>query len=192
MKSTLTLLLSVVVFAFSAHAQDTNKVLANRIKELKAEKTITLTYNAKANSSKIMAQTDNFDSKEASKAGIQAMNFGMAFSYPGNELAAPPDEIALTFWVLTKQPRFAAANTWKVTLDGGTLDLGPARYTARPASGMEYLNFKITPSDLAKFALGSKAEFVLGNYKFAFTPAQLVILRNFLSIADSRSIPKKS
>ena len=71
---------AIILLTFSIiHAQKTNDSISKQIKSLKAEKNITLFYDAASNSSKIMVSADNFDGKEASKAGIQAMNFGMAF-----------------------------------------------------------------------------------------------------------------
>jgi hypothetical protein len=182
MKITLAFLL--LSCALAAHGQKTNETIARQIKSLKADKDVTLSFDAGA--SKIMATAGNFDDREASKAGIQAMNFGMAFFYPGKELVTSPESINLTFWVLTKQPRFAAAHKWTAMVGGETLDLGDARYTAKSGSGMEYLNFKIARPDLAKIAGESNVKFKLGTFDFTFTDAQLTLFKNILAVSDSR------
>ncbi|MEO6654900.1 MAG: hypothetical protein ABIO36_02355 [Pyrinomonadaceae bacterium] len=178
---------AVVLTAFTlTHAQKPNDVISTQIKSLKAEKNITLSYDPGSDSSKIMVYAENFDGKEAKKAGIRAMNFGMAFFYAGNALAAPPESINLTFWILTESPKFAAAHTWNIPLANETLDLGDARYAAKPRESMEYLNFVITHSDLTKITAGSNVKFHLGTSEFTFTPAQLTLLKNLLAVSDTR------
>lgn len=181
------ILISLAIFCFTLtiSAQKTNDSIAKQIKSLKADKQIMLTYDSGSNASKIMAKADNFDGKEASAAGIQAMNFGMAFFYPGKTLTAPPETINLTFWVLTKRPKFAEAHHWTVKLDKETLDLGDARYTAKSGNNMEYLNFKIARADLAKIAVSKDVKFKLGNGEFTFTPEHIAIFKNLLEISDS-------
>ncbi|MEO6050247.1 MAG: hypothetical protein ABIP78_02810 [Pyrinomonadaceae bacterium] len=114
------------------------------------------------------------------------MNFGMAFFYAGKALTGSPETIDFTFWVLTKKPKFAAAHTWNVTLGEETLDLGDARYAAKPRENMEYLNFIVTRSDLTKIAAGSNVKFQLGTFEFTFRPSQLTLLKNLLAVSDSR------
>ncbi|CAN5447955.1 hypothetical protein BH10ACI2_BH10ACI2_18870 [soil metagenome] len=179
------LLAAFIFFAFdSAYAQKTNDAILKQIKSLKAEKTIELSYDESGNTSKIMVRSENFDGKEAGKTGIQAMNFGMAFFYAGTALQTPPETIALTFWVLTKKPQFAAAHNLVVALGNETLDLGDARYAARPGESMEYLNFKISRADLAKIAAGPGAKFRIGTADFTFSPQHLAIFRDLLAISS--------
>ncbi len=181
---TLPLTILILLLATLAHAQRSNEAIAKQIKALKAEKSITLTFDEKGNSSKIMATGGNFGGKEVSKAGLQAMNFGMAVIYVGKALAEPPAEINLTFWVMTNKPKFASANNWKVKFTAETLDLGEARYAARAGENMEYLNFKIARCDLAKIASGTNVRFTLGNAEFTFEPSHLELFRNILAISE--------
>ena len=180
-------IIAIIFLSLSiASAQKTNDAVAKQIKALKAEKIFTLSFDAAANASKIMVTADNFDNKEASKAGIQAMNFGMAVFYPGQAIATAPDSFNFTFWVLTKKPQFTAAHTWTVKLSKETLDLGDARYVSKPGDSMEYLNFKISRTDLAKIAAETDVKLKLGTAEFTFTPAHIGIFKNLLAISDSR------
>jgi hypothetical protein len=178
------LLLTVFAFTLPALAQKTNDTIAKQIRSLKADKSISLTSDA--NSSKIMGTAESFDQKESSKAGIQAMNFGMAVFYAGKSISAAPDPIALTFWVMTKKPRFATDNKWTANVGKDTLDLGSPVYAAKGGSNMEYLNFKISRANLAKIAGGTAVKFKLGSAEFTFTPSQLALFRNFLAVTDVR------
>ena len=178
-------LLLFLLFAsvFQALAQKTNDAVAKQIKTLNAKG---ISLIADTNTSKIMASADSVDQKESSRAGIQAMNFGMAVFYPGTSFAAAPDPINLTFWVMTKKPRFASDNKWTVSLAKGPLDLGAPVYAAKPATNMEYLNFKISRANLAAIAAEKAVKFKLGSAEFTFTPSQLALLRNFLAVTDAR------
>src|SRR5258706_11711761 len=185
MKNTVFSALTILLLALTASAQKTNDAIAKQIKSLKADKSITLTYDGASNASKIFVRADNFSDAEAKKAGIQAMNFGMAHIYVGQALATPPDSFDLSFWILSKKPRFAAANRWTVMLGSETLDLGDARYGAKPREDMEYLNFHISRQDLVKIAASTDVKFNLGDAGFTFTPAQLALFRNLLAVSDS-------
>ncbi|MBP7415768.1 MAG: hypothetical protein WBC19_11380 [Pyrinomonadaceae bacterium] len=171
-----------LVSAITASAQRSNDAIQKQIKSLKADKQITLTFDG--GSTKIMAIADNFADSEAKTAGIQAMNFGMAFNYAGKDLSAPPDTINFTFWVMSKKPKFADAHGWKATIGTETLDLGDARYAAKPGENMEYLNFKLKREDLAKIA-GSTGKITLGSSNFTFTASQLSLLKNIIAVSDS-------
>jgi len=173
--------------ALTAAAQKSNDAIQKQIKSLKADKQIVLSYDKASNASKIMATAGNFADSEAKKAGIQAMNFGMAFFYIGQSLAAPPDTINLTFWVLTKKPVFAASHRWTMPGAGGNpLDLGDARYAAKAEENMEYLNFKLSRTDLEKIAASTHPKFKLGDKDLTFTPEELQLIKNFLAVADVR------
>ena len=185
MKNILSIATIILLTISAASAQKTNEAISNQIKSLKADKTIALSYDGGPDTSKIMVTADNFDGKEASNAGIQAMNFGMAFFYQGKVLNASPETINLTFWVLTKKPKFATAHSWTVTLANEKLKLGDARYAAKSGDNMEYLNFKISCADLKKIAAESDVRFHLGDADFTFTPAQLTIFKNLLAISDN-------
>src|SRR5258706_2720160 len=122
MKNTVFSALTILLLALTASAQKTNDAIAKQIKSLKADKSITLTYDEASNASKIFVRADNFSDAEAKKAGIQAMNFGMAYNYVGKSLTSPPDSFDLAFWVLSNKPRFAVANKCTLTLGGEMLD----------------------------------------------------------------------
>jgi len=175
-------LLPLAVFlaaALTVSAQKTNDAIQEQIKSLKADKQITLSYDSAANASKVMAAAGNFADGDAKKAGIQAMNFGMAFFYAGRSLTASPDPINLTFWVLAKKPQFALSHKW--TMAG--VELGEARYAAKAGEDMEYLNFKVVRSDLAKVA-ASDGKFKLGEANFTFTSEQLQLMRSILAVSN--------
>jgi len=107
------LLIAVLIASAAISAQTkSNDAMANQIKALKADKTFTLTYDKGSGMSKVMGSSESFTGAEAKKAGIQAMSFGTAFFYQGQALAAAADPIALTFWVMTKKPQFAANHKW--------------------------------------------------------------------------------
>ncbi len=177
--------LLISALALAVLAQRSNDAIAKQIGSLKAERNITLTYDAGSDSTKIMATAESFDSKESSRAAIQAMNFGMAFFYAGKQLNSPADPINLTFWVLTKQPRFATENKWIVVLGKETLDLGQARYAAKPGISMEYLNFKISRADLIRIAGANHVRFKLGARDFTFTASHLALFENILAVSDT-------
>ena len=177
--------LSLLLFAaLSISAQKTNDAITSQLKSLKADKQITLSYDSAANATKIMVIADNFADAESKKAGIQAMNFGMAFFYPGKALAAPPETINFTFWVMSKKPQFASAHAWQATVGTETLDLGDSRYAPKPSENMEYLNFKITRAALSKIANGTNVKFKLGNADFTFTPAQLSTFKSLIAVTE--------
>ena len=167
-------------------AQKSNDVIAKQIKSLKADKAITLSYDAGSNATKIMVTGDNFAASDAKAAGIQAMNFGMAFFYAGKELVAPPETINFTFWVMTKTPKFAAAHAWSFSIEGNAIDLGDARYVAKASDNMEYLNFKISRDNLKKITDVGTAKFRLGATEFAFTPTQIDTLKAIFAVSGVR------
>jgi hypothetical protein len=184
MKKYLLLPLIVLLFAVSSFGQGkSNEAIARQIKDLKAGN-ITLSYDDASKMSKIMVIGENFGKEDAKSAGVEAMNFGMAFFYQGKALTTAPDEINFTFWVLSKKPRFAAANHWTATVGGETLDLGDARYAARKEENMEYLNFKISRANLEKIAAARDVKFKIGEAEMKFTPGQLQIFSNLLKISN--------
>ena len=169
--------------AFTVSAQKSNDAIQKQIKSLKAEKQIMLTYDSGGSSTKIMAISDNFADSETKAAGIQAMNFAMAFNYAGSTLAAAPETIDLAFWVLAKKPVFPATHGWKAMIGTEILDLGDARYGAKARENMEYLNFKLKREDLTKIA-NSTGKFTLGTSNFTFTASQLTLLKNVIAVSD--------
>jgi hypothetical protein len=178
--------LIVLIFTFTLFAQSkTNDAIAKQIKDLKAEKTIALSYDEAGKTSKIMVTGEDFGKEQHKRAGVEAMNFGMAFFYPGKALTAAPSELNFTFWVVSKKPRFAASHHWTVTVGDETLDLGEARYAARAAENMEYLNFKISRENLEKIAKSSDVKFKIGSAELKFTPEHLRAFANLLKIVNN-------
>ncbi len=175
------LLVTLAVLALSAPAQTkSNDAISKQIKALKSEKVFTLSYDENSNVSKLMAVTDNF--ADAGKIGVQAMNFAIGFMYSGKELAKAPDSILLSFWVLTKKPRFAANHN--LLLPGSNLDLGTARYVSRPRDNMEYLNFEISIENLGKLVDEPNSRIKLGEAQLTLTRSQLKSISDMLILCD--------
>ena len=175
----------LILSASSISAQEiSNDVIRERIRVAQAAKNITLTYDASAKTSKIMAVSDNFAKDEASRAGILAMNFAIGFFYAGDSLAKSPDSFLLTFWVMSKKPRFGENHAMTAALRDEMLVIGSARYTPKPSQQMEYLNFEISRENLAKIAAESKVRFHLGDEVFTFTDSQMRLLGDVLSVTE--------
>lgn len=187
MKKIITLAALIFTFSIAAAAQKSNDAITKRIKELNAEKSIALTYDDGAKTSKMMVVTGNFGDSEAQNFGLQAMNFALAFYYQGQTLAAAPDEIMLTFWVLTKKPQFAESHALKFIAGKETIDLGEARYAAKPNQNMEYLNFKIAPADLALIARAPNVKINLGAGVFMLTAEQRKTLADLVEIIGAKA-----
>jgi hypothetical protein len=181
-------LLVLLILPLTAFAQEkTNEDINRQIRQLGVDK-ITLTFDQPSNMSKVMAVSENFSNRDADAAGVQAINFAMGFFYPGTSLKRSPETIHFSFWVLTKKPRFAEAHHLTVDLDGRTLDLGDARYAAKPRQNLEYLNFELKRSDLAAIGLSSKATFRFGTTSFSSTASQLKLIKATAELADSNNL----
>ena len=180
-RSTILILLAA---SLSFAQTKTNDAVIKQIKEMKADKAFTLTYDKGSDMSKLMASSESFSSAESKKAGIQAMSFGMAYFYQGQTLKTAPDPIAITFWVMTKKPQFAANHKWTAAVGTETLDLGDAQYAARASENMEYLNFNISRETLKKIAGVPGAKFKLGTAEFQFSPGQTKLLTDILTLSD--------
>jgi hypothetical protein len=181
---TLAILAAVIFFAFSAFAQEkSNDSINSQIKQLGMGHT-SATFDAPSNTSKLMAVAENFSNHDADSAGVQAMNFAMGFFYPGTSLKQSPESIHFTFWVLTKKPRFAENHHLAVDIDGRSLDLGDARYAAKPNQNLEYLNFEISRADLAAIGASSKVTFHVGPHVFNATSSQIALIRSTAEVAD--------
>jgi hypothetical protein len=183
----LTLLAAMIfLLALAAFGQGkSNDAINRQIHALGFEKSITVTFDPSGNSSKLMAVTENFSYSESDRAGIQAMNMALGFFYPGSTLTAPPERLLFTFWCKTRKPRFADNHKLTIALAGGrTIDIGDARYSPRPRDDMEYLNFEITPADLAAVAAAPSATLHLGNYTFTLTPQQQKVLGALVRTVD--------
>ncbi|MCA1589905.1 MAG: hypothetical protein LC734_05835 [Acidobacteria bacterium] len=174
-----------VLFAVSssiAGQTKTNETIARQIQTLKAGKHIELIFDG--GTSRIKAVAENFSSKEADKAGIYAINFAVGFFYVGQSLAAEPNSLQFSFWVMSNRPAFTEASRLLIFAGGETIDLGTSRYAAKPRSRMEYLNFELTRASLAKIAAQSNTRLRLGNHEFTFTREHLNLIANVLLISS--------
>ena len=174
----------LVTLALTATAQSkSSEAIRQQIRNAHADKSLALSSDPGGNTSKLMGVSENFADGEASSAGIRAMNFAVGFFYAGQDLAKSPDQVMLTFWVLTKKPRFAENHHLAVVLPNETLDLGDARYAAKPRSDMEYLNFEISRENLKKI-VKSNARIHLGDHDFTLTREQMKLLGDVLLVSD--------
>jgi hypothetical protein len=179
---TLLLVIIALLIVSSAAAQGRSEDdLKQEMRDLRVDQ-FSIAYNQEANESKIMAVAKNFDQKEASKAGAQAVNFAASFNFAGRSLAAAPETFNFAFWVLTKKPRFAEEHHWTATADGKSFDLGDARYVSKPDENIEYLNFVLTREDLKKIS-SPGAKFTVGGYQFTVTPAQTKMLSDLYALS---------
>jgi hypothetical protein len=173
------------LFAASASAQSKSLETASRqLRSLNADKQITLSHDAASGSGRMMYVAENFSDAEASRAGIQAMNFAAGFFFAGDELKAAPDPVKLTFWVKSKKPRFATSHGLTIYADGAAVVLGDSRYAAKADRNMEYLNFELSREVLKSIAERSAVKIRLGEHEFTLTPAQLKGLAAFLLVSD--------
>ena len=183
MKTVFLLLILATALSSSISAQTkSNEAISRQLKGLSSAKVIELTYDAPSNVSKIRAVTENFP--DADRAGVQAMNFAIGFMYLGKGIAKTPETVILTFWVLTRKPRFAVNPKLVINGPRGDRDLGPARYVAKPREGMEYLNFEVPRSDLELMASKAGSTFTLGETRFTFTARQQQVIADLLLISD--------
>ena len=185
MKTIIFLAIFVLFCGSSAIAQSKSlDTAARQLKSLKADKQITLDHDAASGSGRIMYVAENFPNAEASRAGIRAMNFAAGFFFAGNELSTAPDPVKLTFWAKSKKPRFSGSHGLTIYMGGEVLELGDARYAAKSATGMEYLNFEISREVLTLIANRSNVRFTLGEHEFTFTAGQLKGLAALLLVSD--------
>lgn len=180
----ISLILALLFAASSICAQTkSNTDISRQIKHLNIDKNITVSFDG--NTSKVMAIADNFTDKDSSRSGIQAMNFAIGFFYPGDQLKESPDPIMLTFWVLTKRPRFADIHNVTFNIDGEPILVENVRYAAKPREGVEYINCKLSRSDLAKITSGKDVKVQLGEGEFKFLPDQLRMMSDLLVISNT-------
>lgn len=114
-----------------------------------------------------------------------AMNFASGFFFVGESLAAAPERMQFTFWVMSKKPRFAAAHELEFIAGSESILVGAARYAAKPARNMEYLNYEISRTDLEKIAKQTRVIAKIGAYDFQLTRHQLKSLADLLLITDT-------
>ena len=188
MKQLLFVAVCVLTLASAALSQaKPNDAISRQISGLKSEKTFTLTYDQGGNSSKLLAVAENFSNREAGDSGLMAMNFATGFFYPGNALEKTPERIMLTFWAMSKKPRFAENHEFSVFSGDEVIVVGNGRYSARARENMEYLNYEISREDLAKIAAGSNVRFALGGREFTFTRQHLKIFADMLVLSEVSS-----
>ena len=185
MKRLIALCAATLLLTLAASAQPlTNNVIRGRIKTQNAEKNIALTYDGAGQNTKIMAVSENFSKDDASRSGILAMNFAAGIFYPGESFVKSPESFLLTFWVLSKKPRFGSNHALTVSLRDEMLVIGSARYSAKPREQMEYLNFEISRENLMKIAGQTDVRFQLGDEEFTFTPSQMRMIADLLVITE--------
>jgi hypothetical protein len=178
------LFLVITLFAFaSAFSQSkSNDEINKQIRHLNVQKNITVSYDG--STSKVMAVADNFSEKDSSRAGIQAMNFAIGFFFFGDKLQSAPDPILLTFWVLSKKPRFTADYDVTIDLGNEVMSLGEVRYAAKPRENMEYLNCKITREQLERIVKNPGPTVRIGQSQFKFSPDQTQLLEDLLNVSN--------
>lgn len=184
MKRYLSTAVTTLLLFVSASAQSkSNDAIAKQIKKLNIEKNITVSYDG--NTSKVMAVAENFADRDASRVGIRAMNFAMGFFYAGDALKESPDPILLAFWILSKKPRFAGVHSVTILVGGETLVFDNIRYAAKAREDVEYINCKISRSDLAKIINGQDVRVRIGDAEFKFLPPQIRLMSDVLQISDT-------
>jgi hypothetical protein len=182
MKLTLAIVVAILSLSLLTSAQVSNEAIQERINSAHAEKNIALTFDAAGRTTKLMAVSENFAKDEVGRSGILAMNFAMGVIYAGESLEKSPESFLLTFWVLSKKPKFGANHSMTVTLRDEMLVIGSARYAGKPREQMEYLNFEISRENLSKIAAQSEVKFQLGDEQFTFTKSQKKLIADILVV----------
>jgi len=187
MKRLIALCAATLFLTLAASAQSlTNTIIKDRIRSQGAENSISLSFDAASKMTKIMAVSENVSKDDASRSGILAMNFAAGLFYPGENFVKSPESFMLTFWVLSKKPRFGASHSLTVTVHEEVLVIGSARYAAKPREQMEYLNFEISRENLMKIAQQSDVRFQLGDEEFTFTKSQMKLFADLLIVTDTQ------
>lgn len=158
--------------------------MSRQLSALGATKAISVVHDPASNSSKVMFVADNFSNDDTKRANLMAMNFATGFFFSGPELSSPPERILFTFWVMSKRPRFVQDHALEFIAGEETIRIGEARYAAKPARNMEYLNYEIARKDLEQLAKQTRVTARLGAYEFVFTRSQLLGLANLLLVTD--------
>jgi hypothetical protein len=178
----LTVFITLLVCTAALAQSKSNDEINKQIKQLNIQKNITVSFDG--NTSKVMGIADNFADKDASRIGIQAMNFAIGFFFFGDKLQSAPDPILLTFWVLSKKPRFAENHEVAIDFGNETVSLGEVRYAAKPRENMEYLNCKITREQLERIVKNPNSTVRISQAAFKFSPDQLRLLADMLNVSD--------
>jgi hypothetical protein len=183
MKKIFVFITVVVLSSVAAFAQKSGDELSAQTKGTK----IKLTLGAGSDSSKLMGVGENFTDAEAKAAKVVAMNFAIGFFFPGQTLERAPDQIMLTFWIMSKKPQFAEKHSLVVYVGGDEIEVGDARYAAKAREDMEYLNFTLSRDLLIKLASAGTAHFKLGDATFAFSREHLRMFADLAEISDPMS-----
>ncbi|MGI8812299.1 MAG: hypothetical protein ACR2IH_07185 [Pyrinomonadaceae bacterium] len=185
MKQIFVILAYIIWLAAVSFSQSkSNDAISRQIFSLHADKTFTLSYDDASNMSKLMAVAGNFPNAEADRSGISAMNFAAGFFYSGRGIQAPPEQIKVTFWILSKRPRFAQTHDLGIFAGQETFEIGTGRYAARARENMEYLNYEIPRETLVKIARQSAVRITLGEQEFDFTREQLKLFADLILLTD--------
>lgn len=153
----------------------TNSSIEQQLKVLGSDG-IEVAFDAGSNVTTLRAVAENFRNDEVRRSGVRAMNFAAGVIYPGSGIEHSPEQILLTFWVLSSKPRFGEDHTFSLFIGSETMQLGEGRYVARVRDGMEYLNYSLTREQLRSIAQQSNVRFLLGRAEFTFTKSQLKLL----------------
>ena len=184
MKRLAIVFVAIVSLVFAVSAQSSNALFQDRIRRLDAGTKMTVTFDSVSGTSKIMAVSENFSKDDTARAGLLAMNFAIGHLYPGDTLVKSPESFLLTFWVMSKKPRFGANHAMTVALRDEMLVIGSARYVAKAREQMEYLNFEISRENLAKIAGQTDVRFQLGDQEFTLTKSQMKLLADLLMVTE--------
>lgn len=176
----LTALLPIFAYAQSKP----NASIETAIRKTGKQNTFRLSYDPDSNVSKLMMISGNFPSSDMGRIGVEAMHFVVGFMYSGQEISSRPDSMILTFWVLSRKPRFAKDHGLVLSSGVDRTDLGQARYISKTRENMEYLNFNIDWSDLEKIASGTVGEIKLGDHRLNLTAQQKNDLLGLLRLSD--------
>ena len=186
MKYPISIIAILMSLAISVTTQTlSNALIKDRVNSLHAERSISIEFDTGSKMTKIMATSENFAREEAQRSGVLAMNFAAGLLYPGESFVKSPETFLLTFWVLTKKPRFGENHAMTVALRDEVLVIGSARYVAKPREQMEYLNFEISRENLTKIAGQTEVRFQLGDQEFTFTKSQMKLLADLLVVTDA-------
>ena len=183
MKHLIAFCVALLSMSLTNYAQAvTNDLVQKRILSAHVEDSIALTFDS--GTSKVMAISENFSKEETDRSAILAMNLAIGCIYAGDTITKSPDSFLLTFWVLSKKPRFGANHSLAIALKEEVLVIGSARYNAKPREQMEYLNFEISRSNLTRIAAESDVRFLLGDDKFTFTRRQMKLFADLLVVTE--------
>ena len=180
--SSLAFVIALIVVSSAFSQAKPNAEIEREIKSLKADKTFSVTFDG--NSSKLLAVAENFSNADSNRAGLMAMNFAAGFFYPGSELKSSPEKIMLTFWAMSKKPRFAEQHDLTIVAGGESFEIGGGRYSARARENMEYLNYELPRAAVQKIASASDVKLRLGSYDFALTRGQLKTFADLFVLSE--------